>query len=475
MVHVTRGELARVGFARAIGTTNIAQADLTMSAHRVMLAVPSSQPFRDRLGAVLVSLGYEVTLAESAEEVRDLAGANALHLVITEPGFVATGGDGLFRRWRELLPGVPIVVLPDLATTEAAGASASGAGAAATLPASKVMVALEQVLGTVRSNRGPAAPAQGPRPPLDPFVGQSPSIRRLAEEALKALSSENPILIEGETGSGKGVLAAWLHRHGPRAHEEFVDLNCAGLSRELMDSQLFGHEKGAFTGAVTANAGLLEAADRGTLFLDEVGDMDGPIQAKLLKVIEERRFRRVGATRERHADVRIITATHHNLLQRVRDGLFREDLYYRICVLPMRIPALRFRSGDIPALARRILTHLALESGGPEPVLAPETEQVLVAHAWPGNLRELRNVLVRAMLKCGEGPIQPSHLELEPSADLPGLIGPEGGTLAEMERAYIRRVLDLEDQHVERTAQRLGIARSTFYNKLRSLGMSSRG
>jgi len=138
-----------------------------------------------------------------------------------------------------------------------------------------------------------------------------------------------------------------------------------------MDSELFGHEKGAFTGAVSAKPGLVEAADRGTLFLDEIGDMDPPIQAKLLKVIEERRFRRVGETRERHADVRVIAATHHTLLQRMRDGLFREDLYYRIAVLPMRTPALRFRSGDIPMLARRILTRLALELGRPEAVLSP--------------------------------------------------------------------------------------------------------
>ena len=443
-----------------------------MSARRVILGIRSA-PYRDRIGAVLVSLGYEVTLAESATEVLHLARACTPQLVVTEPEFVAQGGEGLFSSWRERLPGTPIVVLPDPPPAALGGACEQAGGTGDSLPASELLEAVGRVVGTFRASAGVPAGSERRRAPFDPFVGHSPSIRRLAEEAQKALGSESPILIEGETGSGKGVLAAWLHRHGPRAEEPFVDLNCAGFSRELMDSELFGHEKGAFTGAVSAKLGLVEVADRGTLFLDEIGDMDLPVQAKLLKVIEERRFRRVGETRERQADVRVITATHHTLLQRVRDGLFREDLYYRIAVLPMRMPALRFRSGDIPALARRLLTRLALDLGRPEPVLSPEADQMLMAHPWPGNLRELRNQLERALLGCDEGTIEPRHLAFEPGLALPRFIGPEGGTLADVERAYIRRVLAEEQQHVERAAQRLGIARSTFYQKLRALGITS--
>ncbi|HEY6193705.1 MAG TPA: sigma-54 dependent transcriptional regulator [Candidatus Eisenbacteria bacterium] len=445
-----------------------------MSSRRAIVGVVSSAYERDRIGAALVALGYGVTLADSTFEALGQARAGAPQLLVADAEFLAVGGDEMFREWREQQPGTPIVVLPGHASLEPGAGNGAARNGSGSMFTPELMLAVDRVVGTQRASNGVAARPERRRPPLDPFAGQSPAIRRLAEQARQALASESPILIEGETGTGKGVLAAWLHRHGPRAQEPFVDLNCAGFSRELMDSELFGHEKGAFTGAVTRKAGLLEVADRGTLFLDEIGDMEAPIQAKLLKVIEEKRFRRVGETRERHADVRVIAATHHNLLQRVRDGHFREDLYYRIGVLPMRVPALRFRAGDIPELARRILGQLSLELGRPEPELAEDAERTLGERAWPGNLRELRNELERAVLACSNGSIESRHLALDAPAGLPSFNGTEGATLADVERAFIRRVLDEEQQHVQRTARRLGIARSTFYVKLRQLGISAR-
>ena len=337
----------------------------------------------------------------------------------------------------------------------------------------RMLAPLKQVVGTTGYD---ADGARAERPPLDPFVGRSAAIRHLEQHARDALGSRSPILIAGETGTGKGVLATWLHRHSAHAREPFVDLNCAGFSRELMDSELFGHEKGAFTGAVTRKPGLVEVADGGTLFLDEIGDMDVAVQAKLLKVIEERRFRRVGEVHERRADLRIIAATHHDLLRRVQQGLFREDLYFRLFVLPLRVPPLRLRRADILLLAACIIGRLADELGRDEPALTPAAGEALLSRAWPGNLRELRNELERAMLSCGDGPIDAAHLETTAGDIAPVACGPTvagtDGTLREVMRAFIQRVFDEESQHPERTAQRLGIGRSTLYQKLREYGIA---
>ena len=332
---------------------------------------------------------------------------------------------------------------------------------------------VERVFGALKPTRSATKKRE-----LDPFIGQSPEIRRLSEEALKALSSDSPILIEGETGTGKNVLAAWLHRHGSRAHEPIVDLNCAGLSRELMDSELFGHEKGAFTGAISSKPGLLEVADRGTLFLDEIGDMEPAIQAKLLKVIEEKRFRRVGENRERLTDVRIIAATNADLMRSVQEGRFRRDLFFRICVLPMRIPPLRSRPQDIPLLARQILGPLAAERGLPAVKLSEAADEALMRHAWPGNLRELRTVLERALLGGVREVIDGVDLQFDTDrGESPPPAAPwwvDGGTLQDVERAYILRVIEEVGGDKGRAAKRLQIARSTFYQKLAAMGIPTR-
>lgn len=423
---------------------------------------------RDSLCAELIALGYQVTLAGSCVEVLEHARSRPPQLVIADQSFFEREGPAMMSQMRLWMPSVPLVVLPFAMPGDGSATPGDGSTEPAELPVPDLVMAVERVFGAARANTSGSTPAKAP---LDPFIGQSPAVRLVAEEALHALASESPILIEGETGSGKGVLAAWLHRHGPRVLQEFVGLNCAGFSRELMDSELFGHERGAFTGAITTKPGLIEVADKGTLFLDEVGDMDSAIQAKLLKVIEEKRFRRIGDTRERHADVRIIAATHHDLLARVREGKFRADLYYRINVLRMRTPALRFRTDDIPALARRIVTLLAQELGRPEPVLTSAAEEALVAHPWPGNLRELRNELERAMLASESGPIELHHLRLQLSPGAGHASENGGGTLEDLERAYIEKVLH-EEQRVELAALRLGIPRSTLYQKLRTLGIT---
>ncbi len=430
-------------------------------AWQVLLAMTESDE-RMRAVSSLVSLGCLVSLAGTVMELLDVVRRRSPDLVLVQSGFGREGGADWVAMLRQEAPELPLLMLPANPNWPEPGATGDPP------PAIRELIReAERLLGARVAHRATVRRKAHERPSFDPFLGKSVAIRRLAEEAHKALVSESPVLIEGETGSGKGVLAAWIHREGPRAQSAFIDLNCAGFSRELMDSELFGHERGAFTGAITAKPGLLEVADQGTLFLDEIGDMDVPIQAKLLKIIEEKRFRRIGDTRERRADVRIIAATHHDLPQLVREGRFREDLFYRIGVLSLRIPPLRRRRADIGALAARIVESLARDLDRPLPEISRATVRELELRPWHGNLRELRNTLERALLAVESGPIEPRHLEPERPATT------AGGTLEAMERAYIQHVLD-EEQHVERAAERLGIPRSTFYQKLRALGLSPR-
>ncbi|MFI5178376.1 MAG: sigma-54-dependent transcriptional regulator [Vicinamibacterales bacterium] len=300
----------------------------------------------------------------------------------------------------------------------------------------------------------------------DMFSGRSAAIQALSRDARAAADCDVPILIEGETGTGKGMLARWIHTASLRASESFVDLNCAGLPRDLLESELFGHERGAFTGANAAKPGLLEAAHRGTMFLDEIGDTDHGIQPKLLKVVEEKRFRRLGDVGERRVDVRFIAATNKSLASLVDEGKFREDLYYRINTLVLRLPPLRHRKDDILHLASQLLQQLARDIRRPAMQLDADAEQALIAHTWPGNVRELRNVLERAMLLASSPLIRQCDLRLGPANGRPAQ-APTGGTLNEIEWQHIERTLREENGSVGRAAQRLGMPRSTLYQKLK--------
>lgn len=308
---------------------------------------------------------------------------------------------------------------------------------------------------------------------LNPFIGRSPAILRLRETAARILSSESPVLIQGETGTGKGVLAKWIHRNGARAQRPFLDLNCAGLPRELLESELFGHQKGAFTSATSSKQGLLEVAEGGTVFLDEIGDMDLQVQSKLLKVLEERVFRRLGEVRDRAVDMRLISATHRDLPQLVAEQRFRSDLLFRVNIVWLSLPPLRERMEDIAPLSERLLHHLGKQAGrGGRMQISVPAMRALEQHSWPGNIRELRNVLERALLLAESDVLHAEHLELR--ADNSAAFGAEKnhGTLKQMERAYIHHVLQSERGSVERAARRLGIPRSSLYNKMRRFAIA---
>jgi DNA-binding NtrC family response regulator len=306
----------------------------------------------------------------------------------------------------------------------------------------------------------------------DPFLGTSAAIQALKKAAKRVSEANSTVLIQGETGTGKGVLARALHKMGPRSNDAFVDLNCAGLSRELLESELFGHQKGAFTGAVGNKIGFLEAANHGTLFLDEIGDMDLQIQAKILKVVEEKHFYRLGDVLERKADIQIIVATHRELRQLVAEGRFREDLYFRVSTLHLRIPPLRERREDIPVITNSLIEQLAIDMKRKPVQIADNARAALQEYSWPGNIRELRNVLERAVLLSDDGVIRHTGLAFESTAPVPvprpSLIDL---TLKEVEKLCIVQALQAEQSNIIRSAKRLGIHRSSLYAKIREYGL----
>jgi DNA-binding NtrC family response regulator len=303
----------------------------------------------------------------------------------------------------------------------------------------------------------------------DPFLGNSTAILELKKAATRISEANSAVLIQGETGTGKGVLARWLYKMGSRSGQTFVDLNCAGLSGELLESELFGYRKGAFTGAVNNKVGFLEAANHGTLFLDEIGDMDPQVQPKILKVVEEKRFYRLGDVLERNVDVRIIAATHRDLKKLADCGEFRSDLYFRISALRLRVPPLRERLDDIPIITEKLLEQLSRDLKRRPLRISDNASSALQRYPWPGNIRELRNVLERAALLSEDGIIHNTSLEFESSAhqEFAGIAPVTSLSVKEMEMHYILQALELEGGNVIRAAKRLDMPRSSLYAKIR--------
>ncbi len=381
----------------------------------------------------------------------------------------------LLPKLKELDPTVPVIVLTGFGSMEL-GVSLIKAGAehclAKPIESSALLLVVHKVLENSRNQQKQlASSTRRRRVVLNPFLGQSPSIQRLAETATKVAKGQSPVLLQGETGTGKGVLATWLHENGPRCDEPFVDLNCAGLNREFLESELFGYEKGAFTGAVNAKPGLLEVAHRGTLFLDEIGDVDLNVQPKLLKVLEEKRFRRMADLRDRFVDVRLVAATHQELRQLIDSKAFRSDLYFRISTVPLVLPSLRTRQEDIPQIAVALLQRICSDMA--RPVVEPSAKAVerLRSYYWPGNIRELRNVLERALLLHEGDVLEPTHFGFDAPHQASSAYDPNW-TLEQMEKFHVASAFSAEGENVERTAKRLGIAKSTLYQKLKSFNLT---
>ena len=434
---------------------------------------------RMALREYLSSLGYDVIEASTCHGTREAFKESCPDAAILDYRLPDGTALDLLPFLRQAYPSVPLILLTGNGSIPlAVQAIKEGAEQFFTKPIemAAIAVVLERVLQNQRNQkRQLAEKTREVRASVDPFLGSSTAIRTLAEEARRVAASGLPVLIAGETGSGKGVLARWIHDSGERKDEAFVDLNCAGFGRELLETELFGHEPGAFTGAVQRKVGLFEVAQGGTIFLDEIGDMDLQVQPKLLKILEEKKFRRLGDVIERQLDVRLVAASHEDLSQLVRQKKFRSDLYFRVSTIVLTVPPLRDRKEDIPLLAEQFLQHIMADLGRTDLALDGRTVEALSRHSWPGNVRELRNVIERAALLAEDNTIRIRDLRLEPSDGVATSGNGNGNeaqmTLREIQKLHIERALTTEGGNVARAALRLGMTRGTLYSKINAFGL----
>ena len=454
-------------------------------AERRILIVDDDKDVRFPLKRYLAGRGFEVREAEGVASALESFKMSRPDAAVVD--FSLGDGDGmeLLRSLKALDPALPVIMLTGHGTIDMAVlAIKEGAEQFFTKPVE--LPALEVVIDRALDNQrvrqvSMVGRSSQARQVIDPFLGESPVMQKLADRARRVAGSAVPLLIQGETGTGKGVLARWFHHNSPRREEAFVDLNCAGLSRDLLESELFGHEKGAFTGAVAAKQGLFDMAHRGTVFLDEIGEVDSQVQPKLLKVVEELRFRRLGDVRDRQVDVRLVAATHRDLGRLVLEGKFREDLLYRLNAVPLEVPPLRERGRDVVLLARNLIARVGAELGRPGLRLGGAAERALQTYSWPGNVRQLRNVLERAALLSERTELEPDDLgeDMAPRSPAPpragsasSAAGEAGLTLAEAEKRQIEAELRAQSFDVPAAAKVLGLSRSTLYDKIRKHGIS---
>jgi formate hydrogenlyase transcriptional activator len=310
---------------------------------------------------------------------------------------------------------------------------------------------------------------------FEQIIGSSPALESVLEEVERVAPTDSTVLVQGETGTGKELIARAIHNLSSRCGRPFIKLNCAAIPLDLLESELFGHEKGAFTGAIAQKIGRFELADKGTLFLDEVGDIPAVLQPKLLRVLQEQEFERLGGTHTHHVDVRLVAATNRDLTDMVKRAEFRIDLYYRLNVFPIRLPPLRERREDIPALVVHSVERVARRIGKRIELIPPETMAALSSYEWPGNIRELQNLIERAVILANHG-VLPNPL---PPPGAPGVIAvPAGTTLRDSERTLILNTLESVRWVISGTkgaAAVLGLNRSTLINRMKKLGISRPG
>ncbi len=430
---------------------------------------------------------FRVTPATNPEAALAILDVRPVQIVLANLHTPGAGGFDFLSRIRERWPRLPVVVVSELDTARAA-VQALKRGARDYLVKPLDPRELVQAVDDVARELRNAPEARKSRTigsiSFSDIIGDCDAMREVYEHIATVRNSKIAVFVGGETGTGKELVTRAIHRAGPRASAPFVALNCGAIPEHLQESELFGHERGAFTGATQTRSGRFEQAQGGTLFLDEVGELSAGAQVRLLRVLQEGAFSRIGGSTLIKSDVRIISATHRDLREMVAHGQFREDLYYRLIVYPIFVPPLRERGGDI----RRLVAHMVAKYGAdvdhPVEGLSPEAFGVIEAYPWPGNVREMENVVHRAMLLATGGLITvdclPEHIRhgVSPSRLSTNLeTGSSHGetpklSLADAEKRAIERALDASGGNVTKAAQRLGIARATIYRKMQKLGVA---
>jgi len=456
-----------------------------MSSASTVLVVDDERTLARAIKAFLTEAGYEAEVASDGESAVELLPKLRPDVVFADVRLPGISGIDLLRRIREFDPSIPVIMMTAHGTIEGAVEAVKlGAFDYMKKPVdleelklladrARETAVLKQELSYYRRRAANEAPFAG-------ILGRSPAILEVMERVrqVAALGETPPVLITGETGTGKGLVARTLHTSGPRAGKPFIDVNCTALPANLMEAELFGYERGAFTDAKESKLGLFEAAEGGFLFLDEIGDLELSLQGKLLRAIEERMVRRVGGIRDRRVDVRIVAATNRDLEQEVRRNQFRGDLYFRLAVILLHLPPLRSRGDDILLLAEHFLQRFSAKYGKDVRRIDDRAKEALLAYPWPGNIRELSHLMERAVLWSRDSTLAVEQLALpafsppesEPARAADGT-GMTGGDLSQWERSMIERAMREAGGNQTKAAQRLGITRDTLRYRLKKFGL----
>ena len=439
-----------------------------------ILIVDDDIVVRDSLGKWFEGEGFDVSIAPGAAAALEMLAGRRFDLALVDIKMPGVDGIELQAKLREIDPSMPVIIMTGFASVETAvKALKNGAYDYITKPfdPDELVHLVNKAISHKRAEKEVSRLRENLEQifPETKLIGQSPAMKRVIELVETVAPTDATVLITGESGTGKEVVARAIHALSPRRYNPMVVIHCGALTESLLESELFGHERGAFTGAQARKKGKLEVADGGTVFLDEISDISLKVQTELLRVLQEKEIVRVGDTMPIKVDFRAIAATNKSLERLVEERLFRPDLYYRLNVFTINLPPLRERREDIPLLANHFLEKFARQMNRPVQRLAPETLELLMRYDWPGNVRELENSIERALLMRREGDLKPEDFpfQLHPSGPLIAT----GRRLEDVERAHIERILAETSWNLSKAARILDIDRTTLYNKIRKYGL----
>jgi DNA-binding NtrC family response regulator len=443
-----------------------------------MLVVEDDAVARDLLCEILRGDGFEVEAVDDGAPAVERAGSGRYDLVLSDVRMERVDGLDVLRAFTEKSPSTPVILITAFGdVTGAMEAIGHGAYDYVSKPFNveelRLTVARALERRRLSAEAGAAPIPSGDRNHVAEIEGKSQRMLDVYKLVARVAPSTATVLVVGESGTGKELVARAIHTRSPRANKPFVPVNCTALSESLLESELFGHARGAFTGAIANKRGLFETANGGTLFLDEIGDMGPKMQAQILRVLQDGEMRPVGGTEAIRVDVRLVCATNRDLEAEVKAGRFREDLYFRINVITVRMPPLRERAGDIPILVRHFINKIARREARAEASVSPEALEILCGYAWPGNVRELENAIERAVAVAKGNVILPSDLPVDVYGGSPmaeASMIDDRPTLAELEKRYIALVLAECADNKKRAAEKLGIDRRTLYRAIARAG-----